>query len=162
MRTINLDDSPPTPGTTGTTGNGTPPPPESGPGTAPPRTAPILKLEGQVRDFHAQAGTYLGMFMPQLPTGMLLATNADGIAEAWADLAAQDPSVRRVLEKVLAGGAWANVIGTYIVGVFLPTLAYADKLPPFASHMRDGIIAMTLQTNPAFAAAVQQAGGQHS
>lgn len=165
MRTINLDDPTPdpTPGTTGTPRTGTREHEathhEAGPGTAPPRTPSITKLQGQVTDFHRQFGVYFGMATPQLPTGILITANADLIGEAWADLAAQDPKVKAALEKVLAGGAWANVIGMYVTGILLPTLAAVDKLPGPLAGFRDTILLGVIQMHPELAPMFQGSGG---
>lgn len=144
----------PTTGTTDTTGSASTA--DSGPGTAPPRTPTFNKLEGQLQDFHVQLGTYLGMMMPSSPVGILTTLNADGIASAWTDLAAQDKRVRETLERLLSGGAWANVIGSYVIGIALPSLALADKLPERFSTMRDGIILVTMRAHPELAAMMGQ------
>lgn len=140
-RTINLDDAPNT-GTTGT------PVGDTGPGTAPPRTPAIRKLETQVHDFYAQLGTYLGLMMPDPFLGVAIAGNAEPASGAWADLAAQDPKVKAAIERVLSGGVWANVIGIHVAGIAIPVLAYYGRLPEHVSAM---VLKTFMDANPGMA-----------
>jgi hypothetical protein len=61
--------------------------------------------------------------------GIAVAANAEGCAEAWDELAKQNPAVKRVLETVLQTGAFAAVIGAHlpialaVVGHHRPELA---------------------------------------
>lgn len=127
-RTINLDDAPNT-GTTDTPDLG------AGPSTAPPRTPSIRKLETQVQEFYAQLGTYVGVMAPDPFAGMMLVANSEAAGSSWADLAAQDATVKRTIEKLLTGGVWANVAGIHIAGIALPILAYYGKLPDQVAGM---------------------------
>lgn len=150
-RTITLDD-PPNTGTTDTPGA------DTGPSTAPPRTPAIRKIEGQVQDFYAQLGTYVGLMAPDPFAGVLIASNAEVAGAAWADLAAQDPNVRRTIERLLTGGVWANVIGIHAAGIVLPILAYYGRLPDQAAGM---LLMATAKTNPHLAPIIEAKFGQH-
>ncbi len=149
-RTTTLDDTAPgtNTGTTDTTGDDT----STSTATAPPRTPAVRKLEGQLQDFYTQAGTYLGVMTPATFTGMMIASNAETAASAWADLAAQDPKVKATIERILTGGVWANVIGVHLAGILLPTLAFYGRLP---DQVAAGILASVVKQNPDMAPFVQ-------
>lgn len=159
-RVINLDDPPKGNGNTGTTGT---PDTDTGPGTAPPRTGPQSKLETQLHDFYAQLGTYLGLMMPEPFVGMMIAGNAEAAASAWTDLAAQDPAVKRAIERILSGGAWANVIGIHAAGIVLPILAFYGRLPDQASAiLLMGIARSNPELAPVIQARMERNGGGQS
>lgn len=60
---------------------------------------------------------------------------APAMAEAWYDLANQNPAVKRVLQRITEGGAWGGVILSSAAMV-LPLLQYHGMIPgadPFAA-----------------------------
>lgn len=155
-RTINLDTDlgpDPTTGTTDTPGS------DTGPATAPPRTAEMNKLENQLQDFQAQLGTYIAMMAPDPFAGTVIALNAEPTASALTDLAAQDPRVKAALKKFLTGGVWANLAGIIGAGTLLPILAYYGKVPDKVQGM---ILMGAAQSNPMLAAMIQARHGDPS
>lgn len=59
----------------------------------------------------------------------LVTDRAPHVAKAWAELAQQNPGVKRVLERLTEGGAWGAVIVSTSSLVF-PLLAHHGILPP--------------------------------
>ena len=63
----------------------------------------------------------------------ILANRGPVVAEAWANLANESPAVKRVLESMLKGGAWAGAISSTLA-VAVPIAAHhGAPLPDFIS-----------------------------
>lgn len=61
---------------------------------------------------------------------VVLTSRGPKLARAWAELARQNASVRRVIERLMTGGAWGGVIMSS-VSVAMPLAAsYGVTLPP--------------------------------
>ncbi len=58
----------------------------------------------------------------------VIAQNASNLAQAWTDLAAVDPRVRKALEGSVTGGAWLGAIGATLA-VAVPILAHHGMIP---------------------------------
>jgi hypothetical protein len=81
------------------------------------KTPTERKLQEKVTRLYMVLGTVLrpfGRFLPQLqPISDNIKTFADDAAEAWTDLARDDPKVKKWLESITGASAWGNVIGIH-------------------------------------------------
>lgn len=109
-----------------TTGGATSPP--RSPGGARPTAGPARDLKARLEEMFA------GMALVPMATGdaysaYIISSRSGHLAEAWTDLAKQNPAVKRVLENMLQGGAWGGVVlatGAMVV----PILGHYGILPP--------------------------------
>jgi len=69
----------------------------------------------------------------------LLANRGPVVAEAWANLANESPAVKRVLESMLKGGAWAGAISTTLTVVVPIAAHHGAPLPDFISPVIMGM-----------------------
>lgn len=113
-----------------TTTSGAKSSPRAGSGDAPPRPT-----GGSARDLKTRLEELFGG-MALLPmaagdhySAHIIATRSGHLAEAWSDLAKQNPAVKRVLEGMLQGGAWGAVIMS-TGAVVVPILGHYGFLPP--------------------------------
>lgn len=75
-------------------------------------------LENQLAEFFSTIG--LTVSMVNADDGMVIVQNAEPLAKAWADLAAEDARVRKAIDRVMTGSAWGGVIfatGTVAMGI---------------------------------------------
>lgn len=80
-----------------------PPPPARPPGTA------TKSLERRLTDFFAAFALPFAM-SGDTHCATVIAQGAPRLAEAWGTLARESPAVKRVLDRMLEGGAWGGVI----------------------------------------------------
>lgn len=90
----------------------------SSPTASPPRRTPkITGLREKLARFYMMIGTIMvpfGRFIPQLePIGANLKQFSDEAADAWMDLAEEDPKVKQYLESLVSASGWGNVIGIH-------------------------------------------------
>ena len=81
------------------------------------RTPKVDTLRTKVARFYMMIGTVLvpfGRFIPQLdPIGTNLKKFSEEAADAWIDLAEEDPRVKSYLESLTGASTWGNVIGIH-------------------------------------------------
>jgi hypothetical protein len=70
------------------------------------------KLEKNLQDTYATIGTMVGMFDPYC--GRSVVDNSEAMAQSMAEWAAEDPKVRKALEKMLTVGAFGKVIAAHM------------------------------------------------
>ncbi len=115
-------------GSTGTRSTGgTTSPPRSA-GDSRPTGGPARDLKGKLTELFA------GMALIPMAAGdhysaHIISTRAPHLAEAWADLARQNPAVKRILEGLVQGGAWGGV-ALATGSVLVPILGHYGMLPP--------------------------------
>lgn len=66
--------------------------------------------------------------------GQVIAQNADGLADGWANLAAHNPRVRRSLDRIMSGGAWGAALA--------PTAAVAFGIAANHGMIRVGFLGL--------------------
>lgn len=107
------------------------PPPTSAP-KPPPRASspgkPIRGLQARLEQF------FVAMGLPFAAAGdmhcaMVFAQRGPAVAEAWSNLAAESPAVKRTLEALLTGGAWAGAISS-TVALVVPIAAHHGLAMP--------------------------------
>lgn len=106
------------------------------PRSAPPRRAAASSLEGRLSDMFSAPALAFSLAGDQ-HCANIIATGAPEMARAWAKLASENASVRRILNQLLEGSAWgAVVISTLSVAV--PIAAHHGmKIPgPFGAAQR--------------------------
>jgi hypothetical protein len=96
------------------------------------RPASIRKIEQALAQNFVVLG--LGVSLVDPFDGQTIGLNADKLAKAWADLAAQNPQVRKVLEGLLLGSAWGAAIGQTVM-VALPIAVRHGYAPINFAHM---------------------------
>jgi hypothetical protein len=62
--------------------------------------------------------------------GVNVASRGEVTAEAWVDLAENNPAIRKALEGFLAGSAWATVIGGHVMMAAPVALSLRTDTPP--------------------------------
>lgn len=70
--------------------------------------------------------------------GQVIALNAERLADAWCELAEQNPRVRKALERMLEGSAWGGAIGT-TAAVAVPIAVRHGMLPPSLLQSVEGM-----------------------
>lgn len=65
-------------------------------------------LEKQLGEFFNTIAMVVSAF--NVEDGMIIASNSDSLAKAWADLAREDKRVKEAIEKMMKGSAWSGVI----------------------------------------------------
>lgn len=68
---------------------------------------------------------------------------ADDAAEAWDELAAQNPKVKAVILNLIQGTVWAKLISVHLQ-MALPFLASSESLPPKLREMAQGLLMMQM------------------
>jgi hypothetical protein len=81
--------------------------------TSSSRKTNVDTLINQMADFHRNIGLAVGFIPTCSMDGMLVAGNADGMAESWRPLIEKDPKIRKAWEKVVTGSGWGTVIMAY-------------------------------------------------
>lgn len=108
-------------------------PPKKGarprPGTASPTRKPSspASLQAQLAELITGLGGAVAFANPV--DGQIIADQADALASALDRLAKQNPMVRRVLQSLLIGGAWGEVLSVVVLGVVLPIAMNHGALP---------------------------------
>ena len=78
---------------------------------------------------------------------VILTSRGPKVAAAWAELARQNASVRRVLERLMTGGAWGGVIVSTLSMALPLAESYGAHVPhPFALSPEEVAHAMELRT----------------
>lgn len=104
--------------------------PASGKGTGsarPTSGGSARDLKGRLEEFFAGMAL-IPMAAGDVYSAHIISSRSTHLAEAWADLAKQNPAVKRVLEGLLQGGAWGGVLlasGSIVV----PILGHYGVLP---------------------------------
>lgn len=99
-----------------------------------PKTASVTKIrQGLVMMF-----TAAGMGISVLDTydGTVIARNAERLADAWSEVAAQNPRVRKVLEALLEGSVIGNAMLTTAM-VFVPIAVHHGAAGPSLLQMAE-------------------------
>jgi hypothetical protein len=91
------------------------------------RPVSIRKIQDGLTQLFVLAGLATSVWVDEWD-GQVLVLNAERNARAWADLAAQSPTVRKALEGLLVGSAWGTAIGTTAM-TLLPILAHHGVVP---------------------------------
>jgi hypothetical protein len=89
--------------------------------------------------------------------GVNVMSNASETADAWIELAQQNPRVRQALNGLVTGGAMANLIGSH-VAIVAPILAARGAIPPGVGMMFLSDEAKTFAQNAQREAAAAQNG----
>ncbi len=114
---------------------GTSPPGSSAPRRSPGRPSSSSKLEEKIRRFYMMIGTIgkpFGRWIPAMvPISENLKIFADDAAEAWIELADEDPKIKKTLENMTAASTWGNVIGIHfaIFASAVPSGVMQDAIP---------------------------------
>lgn len=78
---------------------------------------------------------------------VILTSRGPKVASAWAELARQNASVRRVLERLMTGGAWGGVVVSTLSMALPLAQSYGAHVPnPFALTAEEVAQAMELRT----------------
>lgn len=78
---------------------------------------------------------------------VILTSRGPKVAAAWAELARQNASVRRVLERLMTGGAWGGVVVSTLSMALPLAESYGAHVPnPFALTAEEVAQAMDLRT----------------
>lgn len=98
---------------------------------------PIKVLQNRLERF------FVGMALPFAAAGdmqcaKVLIDRGPVVAEAWANLAAESPAVKKVLESLLKGGAWAGAISSTLALVVPIAAHHGAPIPDFASAVMFG------------------------
>lgn len=124
------------------------PAPGSAEAAAADRDAPTLtRDERKLKEEVAELYTTLGMMVVAPIDGLagrLVVTNADDLAEQWVKLARTQPSVKRVLKKLVEAGGWSGVILAHAM-IAVPVLANRGLLPDQAAVP---VATMTMMNDP--------------
>lgn len=115
--------APETPGTTGTTDTPKPAPPPSKATRAPAKP----KLQKSLEEFLSVPAIVYSATGHDYPAH-IVGSRAPAVAEAWYDLAQENPAVKRVLTRLVEGSAWGGVILTS-ASMLVPLLSYHDVIP---------------------------------
>jgi hypothetical protein len=91
------------------------------------RPASIRKIQDGLTQLFVLLGLAGSVWVDEW-SGQVIVLNAERNARAWADLAAQSPTVRKALEGLLVGSAWGTAIGTTAMTA-VPILARYGVLP---------------------------------
>lgn len=67
-------------------------------------------LIGQMTDLYLTASTVFTLVPPTALDGMVLAQNANKLAESWRPLIERDPKIRKFWERICSGGGWGSVL----------------------------------------------------
>lgn len=99
----------------------------------------IDTLMGQIGDLYRNVGIGLAFVPSMALDGMVVAGEADKLAESWRPLIEKDPKIRKAWERITTGSGWGTVImahagiGLQIAshhGVKLPGVTKAPTAPP--------------------------------
>jgi len=87
---------------------------------------------------------FVGMALPFAAAGDnhcagILVERGPIVAEAWANLANESPAVKRVLESMLRGGAWAGTISTTLTMVIPIAVHHGMPIPDMVSPVIFGL-----------------------
>lgn len=85
------------------------------------------KLQEEVAELYVLMGTMLVAPVDGL-AGRLIVKGADDLAEQWVRLARTQPSVRRVLNRLVEAGGWTGVLMAHAM-IAVPVLANRGLLP---------------------------------
>lgn len=114
---------------------GTSPPHRASPVPSDRRPQGIRKIEESLTASFVTLG--LGLSMVDLFDGQVIALNAERLARSWSDLAAQNATVRKYLERAMQGGAWGAAIGSTAM-VAVPILVRHGMAPVDLAVMAAG------------------------
>lgn len=95
---------------------------------AKPRAASApTSLQGQLRELIEAVGGAISFINPE--DGRIVTVQAEPLASALDRLAKQNPNVRRVLQGLLVGGAWGEVLSIVVIGILFPIASNHQALP---------------------------------
>lgn len=95
----------------------------------PPQPKPLrqTELRSALEDFFGGIAVAI-MFTGDEYCSSVMATQAEPLAEAWAELAKKNPRVKRIIEMMLQGSAWGQVI-TVTAATVIPMAAHHGLYP---------------------------------
>lgn len=99
--------------------------------TSKPRGRP-LKRETKLVEFFTNIGMLVSAF--NMADGQIIALNAEGLANSWAKLAAENAKVAAAIDRLTSGGAWGGVLFSSLA-VVVPIMqnhGISLPLPPMA------------------------------
>ena len=85
------------------------------------------RLKDQIEDMVNSIALAVSMTGDQ-HCATILAQGAPGLAEAWTDLAKQNPGVKKVLEAMVSGSAWSQALFTTF-GIAIPIMQHHNLMP---------------------------------
>lgn len=92
------------------------------------------KLKDEVAELYVLMGTMLVAPVDNL-AGRLVVKGADDLAEQWVKLSRSQPSVKRVLKKLVEAGGWSGVVLAHAM-IAVPVMANRGMLPdPVAAQI---------------------------
>lgn len=96
----------------------------------------VKKIEDALNEYIAGIAMMFALANDQ-HCAAVVAQGGPRLAQAWAEVAKQNPAVYRVLERMMQGGAWGGVIISTLA-IALPIMEHHNVLPaglpnPFAS-----------------------------
>lgn len=77
------------------------------------------------------------------PLGMSIQSGAELAAEAWDEVAAQNPAVKNFILTITQGTAWAKLISAHLQ-IALPFLAMSESVPQKLRDMAQGLLYMQM------------------
>lgn len=86
-----------------------------------------VSLQAQLAELLTGIGGAVAFANPT--DGQIIASQAEPLASALDRLAKQNPAVRRVLQSLLIGGAWGEVLSVVAFGIVLPIAMNHNALP---------------------------------
>lgn len=75
--------------------------------------------------------------------GESIQAGADDAAEAWDELASQNPKVKSFILNLIQGTVWAKLISVHLQ-MALPFLAASESVPPKMREMAQGLLMMQM------------------
>ena len=87
------------------------------------RSAKYKKMQNAVEGFYIMLGGAITVMPPQMAgqqvkrVGLSLAKHSEEIAEAWIDLAEENPRVRAIIESVTGFSGWGKVMGEHLKAI---------------------------------------------
>lgn len=114
-----------------------------------PTQSGLALLNTKVERMYMIVGTMVapfGRFVPVLkPLGDNLKSFSEEAAEAWIELAQEDPKVRKALEQLTSASTWGNIVGVHvaIIGSSIP-----GPMSQYAEAMNSGSSEQRTQPSP--------------
>ena len=120
--------------------------------------APIRRgsLKGRIRDAVMMTAAIVAITDPRVY--MAVEQTVDQFAEAWDNVAQQNPTARKFIEGLLVGGVWLTALGSTLVMV-ITTLLFTDRLPTNLHPLGHACLTIGGVTLPSPPVQPEQSGG---
>lgn len=99
----------------------------------------IDTLISQIQDIYLTIGVAAGAIPPLATDSLIIASNAQRMAESWRPLIERDPKIRKFWERITTGGGWGTVVLAHGTVALALMQAHNVSLPGFASQAVEGV-----------------------